>query len=248
MTLPAVLFASGGGSNVRALLDAHREASGGRSGDSDSPSLSAPPFAPPSSPPSWFPALLVTDRDDAPVLEHARAHGIPRAVIPPGPDFEDRLLRVLTDADGGRGAEMLVLAGYLRLVPSGVVRRWAGRILNVHPSLLPAFGGKGMYGARIHAAVLAAGVQVTGVTVHLVDERFDEGPILAQWPVPVRPDDTPATLAARVLATEHRLYPAAVEHVAAWLAARDASASGDAHAALPSLTASQLLRNGLVFP
>ena len=243
MTLPAVLFASGGGSNVRALLDAHREASGGRPGDSNSPSPSSP-----SSAPSWFPALLVTDRDDAPVLEHAGAHGIPHAVIPPGPDFEGRLLRVLGGAAGGRGAGMLVLAGYLRLVPPGVVRGWAGRILNVHPSLLPSFGGKGMYGTRIHAAVVAAGVQVTGVTVHLVDERFDEGPILAQWPVPVLSDDTPASLAARVLATEHRLYPAVVEHVAAWLAAHDASASADALAAPPSLSASHLLRNGLVFP
>jgi len=248
VTLPAVLFASGGGSNVRALLDAHREASGGRPGDSNSPSPSAAPSSPPASPPSWFPALLVTDRADAPVLEHARAYGLPYVVVPPGPDFESRLVRVLTDAAGGRGAGILVLAGYLRLVPPGVVRRWAGRILNVHPSLLPAFGGKGMYGARIHAAVLDAGVQVTGVTVHLVDERFDEGPILAQWPVPVLPDDTPASLAARVLTTEHRLYPAVVEHVATWLVDRDASASADAHAPPPSLSASQLLRNGLVFP
>lgn len=226
MTLPAVLFASGGGSNVRALLDAHREASA----------------------PAWFPALLVTDREDAPVLGHARSEGLPHVVVPPGPDFENRLLRVLTEAAGGRGAGMLVLAGYLRLVPPGVVRRWTGRILNVHPSLLPAFGGKGMYGARIHGAVLDAGVRVTGVTVHLVDERFDEGPILAQWPVPVLPDDTPDALAARVLAMEHRLYPAVVEHAAAWLA-RDAAASSGAPAASPPpLSASQLLRHGLVFP
>jgi phosphoribosylglycinamide formyltransferase 1 len=101
-----------------------------------------------------------------------------------------------------------VLAGYLRLVPAAIVRRWEGRMLNVHPALLPAFGGKGMYGRRIHEAVLAARSTVTGVTVHLVDEHFDEGPIVAQWPVPVHPGDTPESLAARVLAAEHRLYPA----------------------------------------
>jgi phosphoribosylglycinamide formyltransferase 1 len=179
-----VLFASGGGSNVQALLDA-----GGA---------------------SWTPVLLVSDRDGAPVLELAHERNVPVAVIPAGDDFEARLLAALEDAS----AELLVLAGYLRLVPAAIVRRWEGRMLNVHPALLPAFGGKGMYGRKIHEAVLAARSTVTGVTVHLVDERFDEGPIVAQWPVPVHPDDTPESLAARVLTTEHTLYPLVVDHVA----------------------------------
>jgi phosphoribosylglycinamide formyltransferase 1 len=241
VTLPTVLFASGGGSNVRALLEAH---------GADS---------------AWTPVLLVTDRDDAPVLQQARDVGLRHAVVPPGDDFEPRLLEVLAKAGGDGGPGLLVLAGYLRLVPPSVVRRWAGRILNVHPSLLPAFGGKGMYGSRIHAAVLASGVRVTGVTVHLVDERFDEGPILAQWPVAVVPGDTPDTLAARVLATEHRLYPVVVEHVAARLArpgpdagrasgaseAPEAPGASDAPAAPeppPPLPPSELSRHGLVFP
>jgi folate-dependent phosphoribosylglycinamide formyltransferase PurN len=84
-------------------------------------------------------------------------------------------------------------------------------MLNVHPALLPAFGGPGMYGMRVHEAVLAAGCRVSGATVHYVDERYDEGRIIAQWPVPVLPDDTAETLAARVLRVEHRLYPAVVD-------------------------------------
>ena len=107
-----------------------------------------------------------------------------------------------------------MLAGWLQLVPSEVVARYHGRMVNVHPALLPAFGGKGMYGKRVHQAVIAAGARVSGATVHLVDERYDEGAILAQWPVPVLPGDTPETLAARVLAVEHRILPLAVEALA----------------------------------
>ena len=105
---------------------------------------------------------------------------------------------------------LVVLAGYLKLVPPAVTRAFAGRIVNVHPALLPAFGGHGMYGLRVHAAVLAAGCTVTGVTVHLVDEQYDRGAILAQWPVPVLSGDTAESLAARVLLTEHRLLPRTV--------------------------------------
>jgi phosphoribosylglycinamide formyltransferase-1 len=99
-------------------------------------------------------------------------------------------------------------------VPAEVVAGFRGRIVNVHPALLPAFGGKGMYGRRVHEAVIAMGCRVTGVTVHQVDERYDEGRPIAQWPVPVLPDDTAETLAARVLRVEHRLYPLALERLA----------------------------------
>jgi phosphoribosylglycinamide formyltransferase/phosphoribosylglycinamide formyltransferase-1 len=95
-----------------------------------------------------------------------------------------------------------------------VVHRYAGRIINVHPALLPGFGGPGMYGARVHEAVLAAGVTVTGVTVHFVDEEYDRGTIIAQWPVPVLQGDDARSLAARVLRVEHLLYPRVVDAVA----------------------------------
>jgi phosphoribosylglycinamide formyltransferase-1 len=108
-----------------------------------------------------------------------------------------------------------VLAGYLKLVPAAVIARYRDRILNVHPALLPAFGGRGMYGHRVHEAVLASGARESGATVHLVDEVYDRGAILAQGRVPVLPDDTPDRLAARVLAVEHRLLPAAVLAAAA---------------------------------
>ena len=132
-------------------------------------------------------------------------------------DDAARLLALLTE----ERADLVVLAGYLKLVPPTVVAAWAGRMVNVHPALLPAFGGAGLYGRRVHEAVLAAGARVSGSTVHLVDERYDHGHILAQWPVPVRPGDTPETLAARVLEAEHRLLPAVVR---AWARAGSAAA------------------------
>ena len=94
------------------------------------------------------------------------------------------------------------------------VARFRWRMINIHPALLPAFGGSGMYGLRVHAAVLASGVTVTGATVHYVDEAFDRGPVIAQWPVPVRAGDTPDALAGRVLAVEHRLLPLVVAELA----------------------------------
>jgi hypothetical protein len=96
-------------------------------------------------------------------------------------------------------------------MPPRVVREYRGRMLNIHPALLPAFGGRGRYGARIHRAVLDAGCTVPGVTVHFVDERYDTGPILLQWPVPVLPGDSVETLAKRVLDVEHLVLPAAVD-------------------------------------
>jgi folate-dependent phosphoribosylglycinamide formyltransferase PurN len=111
--------------------------------------------------------------------------------------------------------DLVVLAGYLKLVPSDVIAHFRGRIINVHPALLPAFGGKGMYGRRVHEAVLASGARESGATVHLVDEAYDRGAILGQARVPVLPGDDPERLAARVLQVEHRLLPAAVLAAAA---------------------------------
>ncbi len=149
--------------------------------------------------------LVLSDRAEAPALERARARGI-RALALAAPADASEWLAALEEA----GADLLVLAGYLKLVPAGVIARYRGRIVNVHPALLPAFGGRGMYGHRVHAAVLASGATESGATVHLVDEEYDRGAILAQARVPVRPGDTADTLAARVLAEEHRLLPAVV--------------------------------------
>ena len=105
----------------------------------------------------------------------------------------------------------IALAGYLKKIPLALVREYKGRMLNIHPSLLPAFGGAGMYGIKIHKAVLERGARWTGVTIHFVDEDYDTGPILLQKPVPVHTNDTAESLASRVLAVEHQIYPAALQ-------------------------------------
>ena len=102
----------------------------------------------------------------------------------------------------------------MRKLGSKTLRRYRNRILNIHPALLPKFGGQGMYGERVHAAVLAAGESVSGVSVHLVDEEYDRGPVIAQIEVPVLPGDTPETLAARILEQEHALYPQTIQRIA----------------------------------
>jgi formyltetrahydrofolate-dependent phosphoribosylglycinamide formyltransferase len=149
--------------------------------------------------------LVLSNRATAGGLDIARAHGITAHVLA-DPDDSSAWLGALA----GAGVDLVVLAGYLRLVPRGVIERWRGRIINIHPALLPAFGGPGMYGRRVHAAVLHAGARESGASVHLVDEVYDRGEVLAQERVPVLPGDTPDSLAARVLAVEHRLLPAVV--------------------------------------
>jgi phosphoribosylglycinamide formyltransferase-1 len=149
--------------------------------------------------------LIVSDRADAAGLELAGSRKIAAKVLQDPADgsaWLELLLQYETD--------LLVLAGYLRLVPAPVISAYRGRIINVHPALLPAFGGKGMYGHRVHEAVLASGARESGATVHLVDEAYDHGRVLAQVRVPVLPGDTPQGLAARVLAVEHQLLPAVV--------------------------------------
>jgi formyltetrahydrofolate-dependent phosphoribosylglycinamide formyltransferase len=155
-------------------------------------------------------ALVLSDHADAGALAYARSRDIAFAAIDGGTLGGDRLLAQL----GSHRIDIVVLAGYMRLVPEVVVNAYRGRIVNVHPALLPSFGGRGMYGTRVHAAVIAAGARVSGATVHFVDERYDHGAIIAQWPVPVLSGDTPTALAARVLRVEHALYPPAVVAVA----------------------------------
>jgi phosphoribosylglycinamide formyltransferase-1 len=154
--------------------------------------------------------LVLSNRADAPALERAAGRGITTMTLR---DFADG--REWLTALERHGVDLLVLAGYLKLVPAQVIERYRGRILNVHPALLPAFGGQGMYGRRVHEAVLASGARESGATIHLVDEVYDHGAILGQARVPVLPGDDPETLAARVLEAEHRLLPAAVLAAAA---------------------------------
>lgn len=181
MTMRVAVCVSGGGSNLQALLDA------------------LPAGAPAEV------ALVLSDRADAGGLDRARRAGIPAEVFADPRDPTEWLTRL-----GRRDTDLVVLAGFLKLVPAPVVAAYRGRIVNIHPALLPRHGGPGMYGRRVHAAVLAAGDAESGATVHLVDEEYDHGAPLGQVRVPVRPDDTPEALAARVLEAEHRLLPAVV--------------------------------------
>jgi formyltetrahydrofolate-dependent phosphoribosylglycinamide formyltransferase len=189
--MPARLavLASGRGSNLRVLLDyfaavARRDAA--------------------------IVALVASDRGDAGALEVARAQGVEARALELGERHEQSLLQLLVE----HAIDLVVLAGYVRLVPPAVVRAYEGRMVNVHPALLPAFGGKGMYGGRVHRAVLESGVRLSGPTVHFVDELYDHGAIIAQWPVPVLANDTEQSLAARVLYAEHRLLPRVVHALA----------------------------------
>ncbi|MBI3911982.1 MAG: phosphoribosylglycinamide formyltransferase [Armatimonadetes bacterium] len=159
--------------------------------------------------------LVVSTTRDAPALERARALGTPILLIP-ADEYPDAgaLDRALADAFARARVDLVCLAGYMRLLGTEFLNRFPNRVLNIHPALLPRFGGQGLYGHHVHEAVLASGEKVSGATVHLVDAEYDHGPILLQEEVPVLPDDTPETLAARVLAAEHRVYPAAIQRYA----------------------------------
>lgn len=178
------VFASGRGSNLESLFE----------------SLAGHPEA--------GIVLVASDREEAEALERAEKREVPTAVV--DPDDAPAILDLLAAHE----VDWIVLAGYLRRVPPPVVAGYRGRILNVHPALLPKFGGEGMYGVRVHRAVLEAGEEVSGASVHVVDEEYDHGPVVAQRIVPVEPGDTPESLAARVLEVEHRLLPAVVRAAA----------------------------------
>jgi phosphoribosylglycinamide formyltransferase/phosphoribosylglycinamide formyltransferase-1 len=153
--------------------------------------------------------LVASNRADSPALIRAATASIDIAHFNANDDGSE-LLTLLHKSR----IDLVVLAGYLKRIQPSVIQAYAGRILNIHPALLPAFGGEGMYGARVHEAVIASGAKESGVTVHLVDDEYDRGPIVAQWRVPVTPTDTAESLAARVLNVEHVVYPRAVEMVA----------------------------------
>jgi phosphoribosylglycinamide formyltransferase 1 len=181
------VLASGGGSNLQALIDAHAR------GDLPAPIM-----------------LVISNRADAGALERAARHGITAVHVGrrQHSDPDARILELLRE----HRIDVVVLAGWLRLVDPRVLAAYPGRVVNIHPGPLPRFGGHGMYGLHVHEAVLAAGERCSGPTVHLVDEHYDEGPILAHVEVPVEAGDTPETLQQRVLRAEHALF---------WMVIRD---------------------------
>lgn len=153
--------------------------------------------------------LVISNNSSSMALERARNEGIPCAHMS-SKTHGELLDEAILDALRAAAADLIVLAGYMKKLSPAIVREYAGRILNIHPALLPKFGGEGMYGMRVHEAVIAAGETKSGATVHFVDEEFDRGEILLQREVPVYPTDTPETLAARVLEVEHQIYPEAI--------------------------------------
>jgi phosphoribosylglycinamide formyltransferase-1 len=149
--------------------------------------------------------LVVSNRREAAALAFAAERGISALCIPTLKAPEEADAR-LADAMTGAGVELIVLSGYLRKLGPRMLAAYRNRVLNVHPALLPAFGGQGMYGRRVHDAVLSAGVAETGASVHLVDEEYDHGPVVAQARVPVTPGDTAEAVEQRVMAAEPPLF------------------------------------------
>ncbi len=184
------VLASGGGSNLQAIHDYFTSKGETRAADV---------------------VVVIADRPRAFALERARACGIEALVVP---HTEHGILEAELVT---REIDLVVLAGYLRLLPAKVIERFRHRIVNIHPGPLPRFGGAGMYGERVHAAVIESGERETAVTVHLVDEQYDNGSILAQWPVEVMDGDTPDTLSKRVLKVEHIMYPRIIDLAVALL-------------------------------
>jgi phosphoribosylglycinamide formyltransferase-1 len=159
------------------------------------------------------PCLVVSNRKTAPALDFARAHGIATLCLPTTADptgADERLAVALRRA----GADLVILSGYLRKLGPATLQAYAGRILNIHPALLPRYGGHGMYGRRVHEAVVAAGECETGATVHLVDEEYDHGAVIAQMRLPIAVGDTAESVERKVLAAEPGLFVQTLQRVA----------------------------------
>ncbi len=156
--------------------------------------------------------LVLSDRAGAYAIDRAKGYGIRTEIVDrQGYSNREDFCKAMLEELSVVGAELVVLAGFLSILASSFVKAYEGRIINVHPSLIPAFCGSGFYGDRVHKAVIEYGVKLTGATVHFVDEGTDSGPIILQAAVEVEEDDTPSTLGAKVLKHEHRLLPAAVK-------------------------------------
>ena len=187
------VFASGAGSNFKAIVDAITNGSIRHAKV----------------------VVVISNNSDAGALRIANESGLPalhisRQQFPSDEALTASLLHTLRTYK----VNLIVLAGYMNKIDPLIIRNFRNRIINIHPALLPAFGGKGMYGMRVHEAVIASHSRVSGATVHLVDEEYDHGRILLQQIVPVDPLDTPETLAAKVLKVEHEVYPRAIGMIA----------------------------------
>ena len=185
------VFASGTGSNFEAIADACAD------GRLDAAVV-----------------LMVCDKPGAPVIAKAEARGIPTFVFSPKEypskeAFETEIVGLLDAAE----VDLVCLAGYMRIVGDVLLRAYEGRIINIHPSLLPKYGGKGMYGDKVHQAVLDSGDTESGITIHYTNEHYDEGQIIVQYRCEVKPDDTFVTLANRVHALEYEYYPKVIERL-----------------------------------
>jgi phosphoribosylglycinamide formyltransferase 1 len=186
--LSIAVFASGGGTNLQALIDASKAG-------------------------VFFGKVkvVISNNSAAFALTRAKRENIPACHVssktcPDPKQLVERLQAILQERD----VSLIVLAGYMKLLPLEIIRLYRSRIINIHPALLPKYGGQGMYGLNVHKAVLESGDRLSGATVHFVDEAYDRGPILIQRTAPVLPNDTPETLASRVLEIEHKILPLAV--------------------------------------
>jgi phosphoribosylglycinamide formyltransferase-1 len=187
--LNLVVLASGGGTNLQAIID-----------NIEAGKLNAQIRA------------VISNNSKAYALERARNHHIPAIHLShkqfdSSEEFDQKLLSILKENE----TDMIVLAGYMKMIAPTIIRQYKNRIINIHPALLPSFGGKGMYGIHVHEAVIKSGAKVTGVSVHLVDEIYDHGAIVLQKTAPVMDDDTPESLAERVLKVEHQAYSEALQ-------------------------------------
>ena len=187
--LKLAVFASGGGTNLQSIIDKSE------AGQIDAQVV-----------------VVISNNSQAGALKRAQKHGIANFHISQNQfaseeEFCEKLLSILQNYK----VDLIVLAGYLKKIPEKIILTYKNRVINIHPALLPSFGGKGMYGHFVHEAVLARGCKVSGVTVHIVNEEYDQGPIIAQRSVEVKEDDTPETLAQRVLKEEHKIYPEVIQ-------------------------------------
>lgn len=186
-----VVFASGSGTNFQSIIDAvdSKEIDGRIAG-------------------------LITNKNNVGAIDRAEKYNIPHRVLNPVEFEEERTYsQVLQEQLKNWNTHLLVLAGYLKKIPSEIIQAYPERILNIHPALLPKFGGKGFYGLNVHKAVIDGGEKESGCTVHIVTDEFDAGPVLAQAKVPVFAKDTPEELAKRVLEQEHKLLPKVINQV-----------------------------------
>ncbi|TAL69247.1 MAG: phosphoribosylglycinamide formyltransferase [Bacteroidetes bacterium] len=183
-------LASHGGSNMQAIIDACKK-----------DNFNAKP------------CVVISNNSESQALQRAKKEGIPYYHISTAThndNVDDAIIGVMEK----HNVDLIILAGYMKKLGDKVIEKFKGKILNIHPALLPKYGGKGMYGKYVHEAVLAAGEKVSGPTVHVVDLVYDHGRILSQKEVPVYPDDTKETLSARVLEQEHILYPETIKKIA----------------------------------